>query len=139
MSYRLGLVATATLYAGIFLTPSVAWAVPGGSYLQSCSAVRQSGSTVSAICADRNGVRLRTSIDMNVCSTNRLSNLNGRLRCEGGLPQGSYQQSCQDTVVENNVLRARCRTRSGAMRNTNLRLPCNGSISNNDGQLLCIR
>jgi hypothetical protein len=139
MSYRLSLIATATLYAGVFLTPSVALAVPSGSYLQSCSNVRQSGNTVSAVCADRNGVRIRTTINMNICSTDRLSNLNGSLRCEGGLPQGSYRQTCQDTVVENNVLRARCRNRGGALRNTNLGLPCRGSISNNDGQLLCIR
>jgi hypothetical protein len=131
--------AAASLIVGILVAPGAALAVPNGSYLETCRNVRQSGSVVSADCLDRIGVRSRTTIDMNSCSSDRLSNLDGELRCEGGLPPGSYRQSCNDTVVQSNVLSARCRDRGGRMRTTSLSLPCRGSISNNDGQLICIR
>ena len=53
------------------------------------------------------------------------------------VPAGSYAQSCSNIGVAGNVLRARCRTMAGSMVDTQLTLPCNGSIDNINGALRC--
>jgi len=53
------------------------------------------------------------------------------------LPGGSYAQSCSNAQVSGNVLHARCRTMQGAVVDTQLNLPCNGSIDNINGRLTC--
>ena len=54
------------------------------------------------------------------------------------LPSGSYLQSCSNAVVgTDNVLKAKCRTMSGALVDTSLHLPCAGSIDNINGKLTC--
>jgi uncharacterized repeat protein (TIGR02543 family) len=53
------------------------------------------------------------------------------------VPAGSYAQSCSNAQVAGNVLRARCRTMSGAVVDTTLNLPCAGSIDNINGKLTC--
>ena len=52
-------------------------------------------------------------------------------------PAGSYAQSCSNVAVTGNVLHAKCRTMAGAMVDTQLNLPCNGSIDNINGALRC--
>ncbi len=52
-------------------------------------------------------------------------------------PAGSYAQSCSGIQVAGNVLRAKCRTMLGAMVDTQLNLPCAGSIDNINGKLIC--
>ncbi len=53
-------------------------------------------------------------------------------------PAGSYQQSCTGaTVGTDNVLHAKCRSMSGGMIDTSLRLPCAGKIDNINGRLMC--
>jgi hypothetical protein len=52
-------------------------------------------------------------------------------------PAGSYAQSCSNVAVTGNVLHAKCRTMAGAMVDTQLNLPCNGSIDNINGRLTC--
>lgn len=59
----------------------------GGSYQRSCGDVRQSGSTLSAVCGDGRGGRVESSIDLNRCGGSDIANIGGYLRC--GNVQGS--------------------------------------------------
>jgi hypothetical protein len=52
-------------------------------------------------------------------------------------PSGSYAQSCSNIQVSGNVLHAKCRTMAGGLVDTQLSLPCSGSIDNINGNLTC--
>ena len=125
MSLKSFLLSVTAAAAGILLLSSASWAVPGGSYLESCTSVRQSGTFVSAACREANGNFRNTSFDMQKCGahTSKLTNHNGRLRCEGGLPRGSYSRSCQEAFIEDEILRAICLNRNQQPISTSIRLP----------------
>ena len=53
----------------------------GGSYQQSCSDIRQSGSTLSAVCGDGRGRRMESSINVNRCGRGDIGNNRGFLTC----------------------------------------------------------
>ncbi len=53
----------------------------GGSYQQSCSDIRQNGSTLSAVCLDGRGRRTESSIDVNRCGRGDIGNSRGFLTC----------------------------------------------------------
>ena len=53
----------------------------GGSYQQSCSDIRQNGSTLSAVCLDGKGRRMESSIDVNRCGRADIGNSRGFLTC----------------------------------------------------------
>jgi hypothetical protein len=53
----------------------------GGSYQQSCSDIRQNGSTLSAVCSDGRGRRVESSIDVNRCGRGDIGNSRGFLQC----------------------------------------------------------
>ena len=53
----------------------------GGSYQQSCSDIRQNGSTLSAVCGDGRGRRMESSIDVNRCGRGDIGNSRGVLQC----------------------------------------------------------
>ncbi len=52
-----------------------------GSYQQSCGEIRQSGSTLSAVCSDGRGRRIESSIDVNRCGRGDIGNSRGFLQC----------------------------------------------------------
>lgn len=52
-----------------------------GSYQQSCSDIRQDGSTLSAVCSDGRGRRVESSIDVNRCGRGDIGNSRGFLQC----------------------------------------------------------
>ncbi len=52
-----------------------------GSYQQSCGEIRQSGSTLSAVCSDGRGRRVESSIDVNRCGRGDVGNSRGYLQC----------------------------------------------------------
>lgn len=57
-------------------------------------------------------------------------------------PPGSYRQSCNRVLFNNNVITAFCRTRAGDSRATMLNVTTcapRGDISNQDGRLVCPR
>lgn len=57
-------------------------ALPGGSYLQTCSNARVRGSQLTANCMNNYGSRVAASINLNQCGSNAdIGNVNGRLRC----------------------------------------------------------
>ena len=53
----------------------------GGSFQRSCTDVRQSGSTLSAVCGDGRGNRYNSTIDLNRCGGQDVANNGGFLRC----------------------------------------------------------
>ncbi|MFP1132321.1 CVNH domain-containing protein [Asticcacaulis sp. W401b] len=57
----------------------------------------------------------------------------------GGLPSGSYRESCRDIELRGDVLSARCRAKSGYYNYTTLSLrDCRGgSVENDRGNLRC--
>lgn len=53
----------------------------GGSYQQSCEAIQQQGSILSAVCGDGRGHRYESSIDVNRCGRSDIGNSRGYLQC----------------------------------------------------------
>lgn len=116
-------------------------AVPGGSYLKTCQNISQTQSTVQARCENGRGFLRATSINLDRCQPGvGLDNIYGVLTCHSRLPSGSYRQSCSDAVVMDGFLRASCRTRSGQVNGSQIRLDAcsRGDIANINGQLLCV-
>ncbi|HEY2629896.1 MAG TPA: CVNH domain-containing protein [Usitatibacter sp.] len=113
--------------------------VPAGSYSQSCFGVQVDANVLKAQCRAMSGAMVATSLTLPCNGT--IDNINGNLTCTGapaaGVPPGTYIQSCSGAQVAANILKAQCRTMSGAMVATSLTLPCNGKIENINGNLTC--
>lgn len=59
-------------------------------------------------------------------------------RWGGGIPSGSYQQSCRGARVSGDILTATCQDTRGRWNFSSLRLrSCNADIANQDGRLVC--
>jgi hypothetical protein len=128
-------------WTGFWRIPQVQGQIPKGSYKQTCFAINVKGKTLTALCKKINGdVQFTELKDIHLCVGN-VSNKNGNLRCDkGGLPpEGSYDQTCMDIRVENNILYAACRTRAGIYLPTSLadHKNCVGPVANLDGNLRC--
>lgn len=124
---------------------------PYGNYQQTCQNIRTRGDRLEARCQKRDGGWRDTSIDYRRCR-GQIVNDDGNLRCDnsgrsqrgrgagwrGGLPEGSYQQTCQNVNMRGNLLQARCAKRDGGWRDTTLDYRnCRGDIINDDGNLRC--
>jgi len=122
-----GLILGGSLMAAV-VAPAVAQAVPQGSYQQTCSNARVSGDRLEAECTDAGGYLVRTSIDLDSCRSGDIGNVDGNLRClprnqnvrpdnrtfeNGGLPSGSYQQSCNNVSFQAGRLSATCSNPNG--------------------------
>jgi hypothetical protein len=80
---RLFLVIALVFMTGPLLAPSAFAQQPPGSYRQSCGNIRFDGRQLSAVCADRYGRRVPTSLMVDNCDGG-ISNDNGQLTCEFG-------------------------------------------------------
>lgn len=134
----------------------LAQSAPPGSYQQTCRDIGVRGDVLSARCQDTGGNWRTTQIrDISYCNGD-ISNENGALRCnassgayqggynggyynQGGIPGGSYSQTCQDVRIRGNDLEATCQTTGGSWRTTRLSGfdRCGGDIANDDGRLRC--
>jgi|GEM_PF-886883 len=120
---------------------------PTGSYQQSCTDAVMQGSTLSAVCRDSRGQRVRSSINTRDCRGRDIANINGRLSCTsagggGGNdrpPSGSYTQSCSNIDMRGSILSAVCRDGRGNSVRTSLDTrDCRGrDIANVNGRLNC--
>jgi hypothetical protein len=120
--------------------PAAAAAPPNGSYLKSCMRVSYDGNTLAATCRSRDGTMTATTLpDARVCPAG-VGNDDGQLRCDGYNPGGSYLNTCMAASSSSVSLTARCQRADGSW-NDEAELddpwPCNGSISNRDGELTC--
>lgn len=127
---------------------------PPGDYVQTCRNIHTSGNRLDAECQKRDGGWRHTSLDnVNQCSS-PIANDNGNLVCgrggygsggrgswQNGLPPGDYVQTCRNTRVDGNKLKAECQKRDGGWRKTSLKNVdrCSSPIANDDGHLVCGR
>ena len=59
-------------------------------------------------------------------------------QAQGGLPYGSYRQTCQNIRLDGNMLKAHCQKTDGGWRNTSLDYRgCGGQVINDNGYLRC--
>jgi hypothetical protein len=126
------------------------------SYTQTCRDVRQHGDTLEAVCQSRDGDWHRTTLNDYRDCRGQIVNDGGNLRCDnsnydnvsggqgdyrGGLPGGSYTQTCQNIRISGDELVASCQKRDGGWRNTKLDdyQTCRADITNDNGRLRCGR
>ncbi len=121
----------------------------GGSYQQTCDSAYVNGNTLHARCADSSGYPRRTSINVNSCRGRDIANNNGQLVCAngngnggwngGGVPPGSYQQTCTGAYMSGSTLTATCRDQYNGNRRATLNISsCQGrDIGNDNGNLRC--
>ena len=134
--------------------------IPPGDYAQTCRNISTDGNRLNAECQKRNGKWRRTSLDnIDECSS-PIANDNGRLVCgrggyndggygyggynggwRGGVPSGTYTQTCRNIRMNGNRLEAECQARNGDWRRTSLDDVdrCTSAPANDDGHLMCGR
>ena len=123
--------------------------LPGGSYLQSCRNISKRHHYLSATCNAPSGAAVNSTLDLRRCGPGSLvANSNGYLSCgaplaggwNGRLPEGSYQQSCQNIGMSGTVLSAACTSQNGTLVQSSLdtrRCQWNSGIRNTNGRLDC--
>src|ERR1700731_4012128 len=134
----------------------LAQSAPSGSYQQTCRDIGVRGDVLTARCKDTGGNWRNAQMrDISYCNGD-ITNENGALRCasstgayqggynggyynQGGIPGGSYAQTCQDVHIQGNDMEARCQTTNGDWRTTRLSSfdRCGGDIANDDGRRRC--
>jgi len=149
----------AALAACAALTGAAAAAepVPPGTYLETCRDASVDGERLNAECESNAGKFKKTWLDGFRYCAGDIANDDALLVCHGGrltvdeadgppgaaargvLPSGPWVETCQDGVLDGTILRASCKDRNGASRQTFLDLAtCNGEVGNVDGQLVCL-
>lgn len=129
--------------------------VPPGDYVQTCRNISVNGDRLNAECQKRNGGWRSTTLDDFDRCTGQISNNNGRLICaqgegygyrreggwRGGIPEGTYTQTCRNIRVEGDRLYAECQERDGDWRQTSLDdfQRCPSAPANDNGRLVCGR
>ncbi len=128
----------------------------GASYTQTCRDVRRHGDTLEAVCQSRDGDWHQTTLNDYRDCQGQIVNDGGNLRCDnsnynnvggrqggyrGGIPDGSYAQTCQNVRVSGDDLLASCQRGNGGWRDTKLDdyQSCRADIVNDNGRLRCGR
>ena len=126
------------------------------SYMQTCRDVRRRGDTLEAVCQSRDGDWHQTTLNDYRDCRGQIVNDGGNLRCanndydnvsgwqggyRGGIPGGSYTQTCQNVRVNGDDLVASCQRTDGGWRDTRLDgyQYCRNDITNDNGRLRCGR
>jgi hypothetical protein len=125
---------------------------PPGDYVQTCRNVYMDGNRLLAECQKRNGGWRGTSLDNVDLCTDQIVNNNGHLVCpqgdggyrggwQGGIPSGSYTETCRNISLDGDRLIADCQKRDGGWRHTSLDDVqfCNSAPANHNGRLVCER
>ena len=137
---------------------------PPGDYVQTCRNIYMDGNRLVAECQKRNGGWRGTSLDNVDLCTDQIVNNNGRLVCpqgdggygynggygndrgyrggwQGGIPSGTYTETCRNIYVDGDRLIADCQKRDGGWRHTSLDDVqfCNSAPANDNGRLVCGR
>lgn len=132
--------------------------LPPGDYVQTCRNIHMEGDRLEAQCQERDGDWRRTSLDdVDRCS-GAIVNNNGNLVCaqgqagygydngrrngwQGGIPSGTYTETCRNIHVDGDRLLAECQERDGDWRQTSLDdfQRCTSAPANDNGRLVCGR
>ena len=112
---------------------------PGGSYEKSCRNIAVHGDTLSAKCQSSGGGWHDTKLENFPTCTSDITNVNGKLSCKQGAPNGSYRQTCKDIKVSGSTLHAKCKDQSGKTRDASLHgwAGCR-DVENSNGTLHCV-
>jgi hypothetical protein len=130
--------------------------LPHSTYVETCRQVYLRGNTLRAVCQNREGRWVWTSLDGWESCPGGIVNDDGQLRClrdrdddrnrdrgrdRDRMPPGNYGQTCRNITVRGGTLRAECQDRDGRWVWTELPEAdrCRGEIQNIDGQLRCPR
>ena len=148
--------------AVLLAAPAEAAKLPPGSYQRSChnAYVDSSGGKMKlyAECPDHQGRMQHSGIQFMKCSGD-IANQDGQLGCVqgasggqnsggqnngpsgsgGGLPAGTWQQSCRDPQLNGTMLTATCLRGGGGSGNSSIdtRACGGGPVGNQNGQLYC--
>ena len=137
---------------------------PRGNYQQTCRQCEMNHGNLYCICQTERGYWQRTNLSL-ARKCIKATNSNGNLQCtkwahhsrqrpepgyaprrkqhHGGrnhwnnLPAGNYRQSCNSCSYNNGVLNCSCKRNNGRRVNSTFRGNCPGSISNQNGALIC--
>jgi hypothetical protein len=140
----------AAVVVGMMSAAEPVRAQPAGSYLETCRDVEVRGkkrpnALLIAECQTRRGHWIESSLYYKQCRGD-IYNDNGRLMCQGGqsgnaggLPPGTWRQTCRDAYLDGRYLNAECRTTSGRWQDATLNLNAcpNAPLSNQNGRLVC--
>jgi hypothetical protein len=114
---------------------------PAGTYQSSCQNLNVKNGTLYAACRPMSGGLVNTWLHNYVNCSGNISNQDGDLRCNNGLPvpRGTYAQSCNTVFNNSGDLSAHCKKRDGGWERPILAsfASCKGNIGNNDGKLIC--
>jgi hypothetical protein len=126
----------------IFILPSLAYSQPAGSYLQSCKNSRIRDDTLYSSCRDKHRQYHDTSLAQVSQCVGDISNDNGALRCPsyGPIPGGTYQKTCRNSRVQDDILFSSCLDTHGRYHETSLAQVSRcerSSILNDSGVLHC--
>lgn len=126
--------------------------LPHSTYVETCRQIYLRGNTLRAVCQNRDGRWVWTSLDGWESCPGGIVNDDGQLRClrdrdddrnrdRDRLPPGSYVQTCRNISMRGSTLRAECDTGEGRWVWTELVEAdrCRGDIDNVYGQLRCPR
>jgi hypothetical protein len=112
--------------------------LPAGSYQGSCYNYYASGGLLTATCGNGIGGYITTQLEYANCST-AVWNQFGHLVCVGGVPGGTYKQSCTNISFDGSFLAASCRKMDGTWVATWVNFPsanqCRGDLGNANGVL----
>lgn len=159
MSRLFGLFSLACLAV---LASSDAMAQPRGTYMRTCRGIAFDGERLVASCLDPYGRWNRTALSLRGCQGD-ISNEAGQLSCErgygggwrsrggygydggydgpprrrGGMPGGTWLESCRPMGQEGPRVLALCRDGFGNMRQTSADVRSCGSLANRNGRLVC--
>ena len=156
------LITIGIVLAAVGLATAPAWSASGpppGSYLQSCRNVYLDSSTgkpkVYADCPDHQGRYHHSGTQYMKCGGD-IANQDGALACVqpgsgpgpapepgpgpiGGMPAGSWQQSCRQPALNGSMLTAACLRGSGgySLSSLDIRSCGGGPVGNRNGNLFC--
>ncbi|MFG1391710.1 CVNH domain-containing protein [Xanthobacter agilis] len=119
---------------------------PPGSYLASCREARAASGWLKAVCQDRYGRWIESTLALNTCADGSdILFEDDALKCRNrrpepsAVPRGSYQQSCRNIIFDGGLLHATCQNRLGGWQASSYYVSfCGGrDIVNTDGSLGC--
>lgn len=133
--------------------------LPPGDYVQTCRNISMNGDRLFAECQKRNGGWRRSTLDDVDRCNGEIANNDGRLVCaqgegggydyghrregarQGGIPEGTYTQTCRNIRIDGDRLLAECQERDGDWRQTSLDdfQRCPSAPANDNGRLVCGR
>ncbi len=128
-----------------YLTCNKSGELPPGSYLMSCTNPSLSGTGLTAICDNKKGHTITSTLEQVDHCTGDISNNDGYLTCEkSNAPAGSYLESCVNINISGTTLSAFCTTKKSRYGSYSYRKStleeldrCIGDISNLEAKLTC--